>query len=356
MSRALPLLIFIAGLVWLACGDERGGSDKPPLAGGGAGPAGPGPVGAGPGPGGPSGSGGLGPVIDDPDAPCDATIDGTADDPFDAARAAGICKQAVGPDDWGISDARWVMANGAGAIDNPNFPLGRGALETFGSEIRPLEGDKLLALSSGTARQPGEPDFQDPVGFDKGYVSQAPAGFPKEAPACPGVITGATQDDIALEVTLRAPDAAQALAYDFNFITYEWPEFVCSPFNDIFIALLDGENVSFDSAGNPVSVNNVLVRVCDCAAGPPCDAPPMAPIVSFDCPLGNAELLGTGFENHASTSWLVTAAPVGGGDVVTLRWVIYDSGDGLLDSTVVIDNFRWLGEAPDDPETKPIPQ
>jgi hypothetical protein len=31
---------------------------------------------------------------------------------------------------------------------------------------------------------------------------------------------------------------------------------------------------------------------------------------------------------------------------VTLRFAIYDSGDGVLDSSVVIDNFRWLSSAP----------
>ena len=74
------------------------------------------------------------------------------------------------------------------------------------------------------------------------------------------------------------------------------------------------------------------------------------PIVFYDCEEGSGELAGTGFEDHAATSWLVTRAPVEPGEDFRLRWTIYDSGDGLLDSTVVLDNFRWLG----DPETEPI--
>ena len=46
-------------------------------------------------------------------------------------------------------------------------------------------------------------------------------------------------------------------------------------------------------------------------------------------------------------------APVAAGEVVILRWGVYDSGDGLLDSTTVIDAFRWLGNAVDDPSTYP---
>ena len=38
-----------------------------------------------------------------------------------------------------------------------------------------------------------------------------------------------------------------------------------------------------------------------------------------------------------------------GGSVVTLLWAVYDSGDGILDSTTIIDNFRWLSEETDGP-------
>ena len=176
-------------------------------------------------------------------------------------------------------------------------------------------------------------------------------------------MTGQTHDDVALEITLRAPEGTEAFGYDFNFLTYEWPDYVCSPYNDFFVALLepvpDGQmdgNISFDTEDNPISVNNVLVRVCDCIVGPPCLAPPSSPIVSFDCDEGDDDLTNTGFEDHAGTGWLVTKAPVTAGETIKLRWAIYDSGDGVLDSTVVVDNFRWLGEAPDNPQTQPVPQ
>ena len=47
-----------------------------------------------------------------------------------------------------------------------------------------------LALSSGAARNPNDPGFQDPGGYWKDYNPYgAPAGYPKESPSCPGVIT-----------------------------------------------------------------------------------------------------------------------------------------------------------------------
>jgi len=226
-----------------------------------------------------------------------------------------------------------------------------------------MAGQRLLALSSGTARQPNDPGYFGPSGYDKGHGCSSPTGYPKESPACPYVTTGEPNDCVALELTLRAPPQANGFAFDFNFFTYEWPTWVCSVFNDFFIALLDppppGQddgNISFDYLGNPVSVNNALVRVCGCNPGPPCYAPPDLPKKKYTCELGDFQLDGTGFEEHAATGWLVTKAPVEAGGTITLRWTVYDSGDHVLDSTVVIDNFRWLGEASPDAGTVPIPK
>jgi hypothetical protein len=38
--------------------------------------------------------------------------------------------------------------------------------------------------------------------------------------------------------------------------------------------------------------------------------------------------------------------PVKAGKLVTLRFVLWDSQDPLLDSTVLLDNFQWSLEAP----------
>ncbi len=307
-----------------------------------------------------AGSGANDNIVPDPDAPCDAGIAYHTDDPVEAAAALGLCKQAAGDDDWGLISARWAMADGSDPVDEPTFSLGHGVLNAFGQGTTPQEGERFLALSSGTARQPGHPDYESVAGFDKGYTSASPPGYPKESPSCPGVSTGETHDDVALEVIVRPPEGAASLAFDFNFFTYEWPEFVCSPFNDFFLAFLEpvvagqaDPNVSFDSVGNVVSVNNALVRACGCGNGPPCPAPPELGLIVYDCEEGPGELALTGFEGHAATSWLVTRAPVTAGQPLKLRWMIYDSGDGVLDSTVVLDNFRWLGDAASEPVTDP---
>jgi len=242
-------------------------------------------------------------------------------------------------------------------------------LADFGPNVKQRFGHRMLALSSGTARRPEDLGYEDVVRFDKQYACVHPAGFPKESPACPGVITGQPHDGIGLEATVRTPSNAHGISFDFNFYTYEWPDFVCSQFNDFFVAMLspipanqpDG-NISFDSQGNPVSVNNAFLEVCGCPENPP--QPCYAGGKSFTCALGNSELIGTGFgfdwsadhSEHGATSWLTTNSPVEPNSEITIRWAIYDSGDGVLDSTTLIDNWRWIAEAGVAVETFPVPK
>ncbi len=281
-------------------------------------------------------------------AACDSGIAIDTNDAMMAAAAMGLCAD--------VTSAQWVMPDGSAAVSNANFPLGHGVLTGFGPNVTPRHGATLLGLSSGTARQPTDPGYQSVGGFSKGYTNAHPPGFPVESPACPGVVTGGPRDGIALEVTLAVPAWARGFAFDHRFYTYEWPGFICSQYNDFFVALLspipEGQangNISFDSQGNPVSVNNAFLDVCGCAGGPPC----IAGGKTFTCPLGTADLDGTGFESHAATGWLVTTAPAAPGTSITLRLAVYDSGDGVLDSSVLVDNFRWLPVEPE-VETTPV--
>ncbi len=284
---------------------------------------------------------------------CDSSLALDSTDPVDAAKAIGICD--------GLVSAKWVLPDGSDPGGAANYDVGHGILSGFGSNVAPRDGDKLLALSSGTGRQPSDPGYQDVGGYDKTYTCNHPQGFPKESPACPGVTTGQPHDGVGLEVELTVPEWAEGFSFDFDFYTFEWPTYVCSTYNDFFVAMLDpipeGQtdgNISFDSEGNPVSVNNGLVEACGCTGGPPCTAGGLyGPTKTYTCALGTDTLQGTGFEGdiltgpHAATGWLVTTAPAEPGTTIKLRFAIYDSGDGVLDSTTIIDNFRWLPKAPD---------
>jgi len=298
--------------------------------------------------------------IDDQVLECDSGLNIADNDAFNGARAMDLCRESAPTDGpantWGVISAKYVKADGTPGM-NANS---HGLLPSFGNAgLR--KGKALLALSSGTARAPGQPGYQCPQNANMQTSGNPPEGYPKESPACPDVVTGECNDPAALEVEIRVPTNAKSFTFDFNFYTFEFPDYICSTFNDFFVALmwpkhelLPDNNISFDQDGNPVSVNNSLLQVCQSQN---------AKGKFFPCPLGPSMLQGTGFgamdimctggQNHAATGWLTTQAPVTAGDILKLRFAIWDSGDHILDSTVLIDNFTWSTETADDILTKP---
>ena len=268
--------------------------------------------------------------IDNAPLPCDAGIVMETIDPFEAAAAIGLCQQAT-QDSWGIVHAQFTRSNGS-ALPDPGAQAG--VHTSFGANVSSVEGEQLLTLSSGRARLPGQEQAcnnQSCLGLGPG---NAPAGFPQSPASCP--VSNFIFDDLALTLTLRAPTNATGFSFDFDFYSFEYPEWVCDAYNDQFIALVDpppegsvSGNISFDSMNNPVSVNIAFFEVCP------------------GCPLGAEELEGTGFgtwNDAGATSWLQTTSPITGGQEFTIRFAIWDTGDAAFDSTVLIDNFRWIAD------------
>ncbi|MBX3130027.1 MAG: putative metal-binding motif-containing protein [Polyangiaceae bacterium] len=264
-------------------------------------------------------------------------------DPIHAARAMDICKLAQNGS-WGIVSAKWIQADGTALPSTANAALGHGILPGFGPNVAPERGVRLLGLSSGTARRPGDPGYQS--SFSKGYSSSYPAGVPFPSTSCPGVNTGTPFDSIGLELQLKVPTNAKSFTFKTKFYTSEFPGFICSTYNDIFLATMNPppagasptgtSNIAFDATGEPLSVNNAFLDVC---------SPQTAGGKTFSCPAGTAQLQGTGFETHGGTTYVTTTAPVVSGSTITLRFMVWDSGDGILDSTVLLDDFRWSAEA-----------
>ncbi|MEZ4225490.1 MAG: choice-of-anchor L domain-containing protein [Polyangiaceae bacterium] len=302
---------------------------------------------------------------DDTVVNCDSAIpDIGYADPNSAAHAIGLCHfPPAGSRAWGVLEAKYVMADGTPGMHD----VGHGLLKSFGSNVSPQEGSRMLVLSSGTARAAGDAGFQSPAGADFGTTSNQPAGFPVPSPSCPATQSGGpAYDPAAFEVRLRVPTNAKSLKFSFNFYTYEFPQYICSSFNDFFVAVqnpapsnaLSG-NISFDSKNNPVSVNNGFLEVCDPAVGATNPGGK-----NFPCSLGAGQLSGTGFDEtnfvfpgpHAATGWLETVSPVEPGSEISLRFAVYDVGDHALDSTVLIDKFEFSAEEASGSFTQPVPR
>jgi hypothetical protein len=163
-----------------------------------------------------------------------------------------------------------------------------------------------------------------------------------------------------LTLTVRVPTNANSFSYNLNFMTVEYPEYIGSMYNDKFLALLSSkniaeQNISFDSTPghNPITVNVAFFDVCKDALI--CDgakqnvcAKPIAGLngTGYELPDWNGDSLGGG------TGWLTTTAPVPRGETITLRFIIFDEGDHVYDSAVLLDNFQWgIEAAPDGPVT-----
>ncbi len=303
---------------------------------------------------------------------------------MDAAKAIGLCKTATADGKtWGVIEAKYVRADGTGMIEDGKMV---GLLPGFGAAaVR--EGKSLLALSTGIARAPDHADYtRDCDSFametcifgvcipGAPEAQSAPAGFPKASKSCKDQMVGGPEtpayNGAALELKIRVPTNAKGFGFDSIFYSYEYPSFLCQQYNDFFVVIKEPKpelvtdgNILFDSNKEPIGVNTGLLAVCE-----PADLPRPPPKV-VTCSQGTSLLKGTGFgpgehdcvglfgagKGGAATGWLNTTAPAFRGEIITVRFAIWDAGDGSLDSTALIDNFTW---SVNDPviETKPILQ
>jgi hypothetical protein len=296
---------------------------------------------------------------------CDTTLLIDDTNAMSGAKAIGLCQVASADGTkgspgyaWGVISAKYVLANG---MPLPNPQRSVGILANFGTVVNAQEGDKMLAMSSGAARAAGDPGECANDSCSVRGPHAPPPGFPAAVPGCAGGPGTQVNDDVGLELEVRAPTNATGYRFNFKFYSFEFPEYVCSSFNDQFIALVNpppmgaqNGNISFDSGSNPVSINIAFFDVCDPATAVQwaqnCGCPNPPPLPNPYCPSGPPELVGTGFLNKngnrgGATSWLQTQAPIGGGEEFTIRFAMWDSQDSALDSLVLVDNFTWIAGA-----------
>ncbi len=298
---------------------------------------------------------------------CDhgVALTGSADD---FAKALGVCQKATGASDpkWGVVSAAYTQG-----YHQPAAPADgqHGIMGKFGNVVKPREGEMLGALSSGWAREfddmssTSTPFKGGTAMTDAGAV---PPGFPKAAGTC--IIDSNVKDVAALKLQIKVPKNAKGISFDFNFHSGEWPEFVCTKYNDAFIAYLTSsaltggkpDNISFDAMGNTVSVNNGFFDRCTPNAKTACNGGPFGGSITAACAGGESELGGTGFEDKGvycglnlitgtgptttgggATGWLTSKAPVTPGELITIEFMIWDTGDTAFDSSVLIDHLTW---------------
>jgi hypothetical protein len=309
---------------------------------------------------------------------CDNGLASNSSVPADYAKAMDLCRTAAQyaplPErGWGVISAELLRVDGTGAPADG----ARAIRPSFGTNNLPGFGNAMTVLSTGRAAATGQTNpaflaFQP--GADNAIQSAFPTdwlaangGVPPVAPGCPAASGTAAHDPVMLKLRIRVPSNARSFSVRTRFFSAEYPEWVCSTYNDYFLVLLDSahagalpnpvdKNLSYDVYGSPVGVNSGMFDACV----------PGATGCSGDvdgynsCALGTFYLLGTGFDTSDANVCGVSTGRVGGGtewfdvrgnvvpgEIAELRFALWETGDGIIDSVVLLDDFRWSKQSVD---------
>lgn len=322
-------------------------------------------------------------------AACDVGLLSNSGDGLDFARAMDLCQTTtLASKRWGVIDAALSLANGAGTP----VALGRAIRQGFGTAMPTQHGEAFAVISSGVAADASDTNPNFVAGGDvyhtQGLVDQT-SGFPADwlaanggtlpnAPGCPGPSGAVANDPVMLTMHIRVPSNAKSFSMKLNFISHEFPEYVCTQYNDMFVILLDStwagdpanpadKNLAFYTNPStmertPVGVNLAhdntgLYTMCVNGTGG-CSGSPAGTFPITTC-IDSSMLAGTGFDEPADfacstgqldgggTGWLTTSGNVVGGEIITLRIAIWDTSDHVYDSTAIIDDFQWSVDVAD---------
>jgi hypothetical protein len=322
-------------------------------------------------------------TADNPLPACDAGLASNSADPLQYAQAMDLCQftdeMPADPTErvWGVIEGQFSLASGAG---NP-AAQSRSLRDGFGNNVMNRFGERLAVLSTGRAADnagdvnPGFASFQ--VGQSMGTSSTFPADWyaangnaVPNAPGCVDPIDTSAQNPVMLRLRVRVPTNANSFSVDMYFFSAEYPEYVCTAFNDFFVTLVDSTEPTNPADGNiaiyddgvntwPVGVNilsaaNGLFTTCTDGTISDCGTPE-----NYTGCTSNVELLGTGFdlpgqvtyacdyggEAGGGTGWLSMAGNVTPGETMEIRFAIWDTSDQLFDSLVLLDNWQWSVQA-----------
>jgi len=247
-------------------------------------------------------------------------------------------------------------------------------------QFNPRQGSFMSFFSSGNAEDNTDaPTYLTCPGtdFNSTYVNPMPLTAAQNVNPCGTGVnesTVAVHDYTELRMTITAPINAGSFAFDFAFFSEEYPVYVCQGYNDTFLAIQTsaqfaaGEQIAFDSNGHRINVNNLFFEDCNSCTN--CVTGPTGQTIDFTHTCANpiSTLTGTGYEkllasssNPASqcneskgsggTDWLTTTSPINPGETFTLSWIVFDEFDGILDSSVILDHFRWHSTTLSNPVT-----
>lgn len=317
------------------------------------------------------------------DDDCDGTTDvvtacdtglATAASASDSALAMGLCQTTTqNGARWGVITSSYTRSNGTSTPAAASHAI----RPRFGTNNQPLEGASLLVLSTGPAAATGDTGADANLSTNFAITSTLPSdwlaanGNQVPVPAGCGAISLTAYDPVLYRLSVRVPANARSFSVRAKLLTTDYPEAVCSPYADQFIALLDSSYVPQGTQpANPADKNFAAATVAttsrtlsanlasgnsgyftECVNGATGCGGGVAG--SYTACTSTSSLAGTGFEVAAAnscdanslrgggTGWLNLSANVVPGEVIVLRLVLWDVSDANFDSTVLLDAFQW---------------
>jgi hypothetical protein len=324
-------------------------------------------------------------VVDDPVESCETVPSQAPGSPGDFARAADLCPQRSKTREGKVFDplirAEWGKVKGYGPgqriyVSDTKMQQVN-IVSSFGAN-QPRRGRTMIGLATGpwNAPDPRSSPALDEAGF---HLNDACGDIPLAAGDCAALSNGApaggvsVQDWAELRLWLKVPSNARSLAFDLSFFSTEFNQFWNASLNDTFLVLvtsktLAGQNMAKDGSGRAISVNSGFFQLCPPAPGPPgltadkSEALQSCVGIDGDAARGIlGSLRGTGYDGAAvgtddtvlaangnkyvyggGTGWLTAKIPVVPRDEIQVRVIVHDTFDGLKDSAVLVDAFRWM--------------
>jgi hypothetical protein len=281
-------------------------------------------------------------------APCPCTASAT--DARDLAGAMDLCGDVV---------ASASKSGAAGQFGNVDAYQGTIGARTHTRDDGP--GEPLVVITNGCM---ATMSTGDAVGTQQG-VNAGTCGANDPDPENPSFSSDIC-DLARLDLTLHAPANASGFSFDFMFLSYEWPEYLCLEYNDTFYAVVrtpavnggSPTNTAFDRDGRPITVNvgffedpaqwTVPLDGTSFAHPTTGGCPPDAFLVD-GCNLpGYCDDANLDVRDGSGSGWLTTQVPITPGQQdLRLTLTIHDESDQNFDSLVLLDGFRWLPDTPD---------
>ena len=152
-------------------------------------------------------------------------------------------------------------------------------------------------------------------------------------------------DLLWMQFDTAVPVGTNGFSFDFAYFSAEFPEYVATEFNDIFLAWSASETYT----GNLCFINDqpcTVTALCDGDATCPnlayCDD--SANFFFAQCAnlVANNELAGTGFDGvGGATGWFTASGSAAPGEDLQLTFGLFDMGDSIYDTAVLLDNWQW---------------